>query len=171
MAKIALKKNDIVIVRCGKDKGKTGKVLKLFPETNRVIVERINFRKHFVKADRTRLKQVLINLLSNAVKFVEPGRGRVEVALSEDGEFLRVDVRDNGKGISLEDQAIIFDKFRQAGDTLTGKPQGSGLGLHISRRIIEHFGGRMWVASRPGEGACFSFTLPRMREFEFARAA
>jgi large subunit ribosomal protein L24 len=54
MVKIQLKKNDIVIVRKGKDKGKTGKVLKLFPETNRVIVERINFRKHFVKADRSK---------------------------------------------------------------------------------------------------------------------
>ena len=54
MDKIALKKNDVVIVRRGKDRGKTGKVLKLFPETNRVIVERINFRKHFVKADRSK---------------------------------------------------------------------------------------------------------------------
>ena len=94
------------------------------------------------------------------MKFVEPRLGRVEVSLVEDGEFLRVDVRDNGQGISDKDQEIIFDKFRQAGDTLTGKPQGSGLGLHISRQIIEHFGGRMWVTSRPGEGACFSFTLP-----------
>jgi signal transduction histidine kinase len=74
---------------------------------------------------------------------------------------LRVDVRDNGRGISPEDQRVVFDKFRQGGDTLTGKPQGTGLGLHISRHIVERFGGRMWVASAPGEGACFSFTLPR----------
>jgi signal transduction histidine kinase len=93
------------------------------------------------------------------------------VSLVEDGEFLRVDVRDNGQGISEKDQEVIFDKFRQAGDPLTGKPQGSGLGLHISRRIIEHFGGRMWVASTPGEGACFSFTLPRVRDTAYARAA
>jgi len=114
---------------------------------------------------------VVVNLLSNAVKFVESGRGRVEVAVLEDGEFVRVEVRDNGSGISLEDQKIVFDKFRQAGDALTGKPQGSGLGLHISRRIIERFGGRMWVESEPGEGACFSFTLPSVRELAFARAA
>ena len=124
-----------------------------------------------VRADLDRIVQVLVNLLSNAVKFAEPKRGLVEVGLFEDGEFLRVDVRDNGKGISLQDQEVIFDKFRQAGDAMTGNPQGSGLGLHISRRIIEHFGGRMWVTSRPGEGACFSFTLPRIRASDAADLA
>jgi hypothetical protein len=113
-----------------------------------------------VSADLDRVIQVLLNLLSNAVKFCEPGRGRIEVALSDAGDFVQVDVRDNGPGLGAEEQAVIFDKFRQVGDTLTGKPQGTGLGLYISRHIVEHFGGRMWVQSRPGTGACFSFTLP-----------
>jgi signal transduction histidine kinase len=117
-----------------------------------------------VRADLDRIVQVVVNLLSNAVKFIEPGRGRVEIALAEEPGFLRVDVRDNGPGISPEHQELIFDKFRQAGDPLTGKPQGSGLGLYISRRIIEHSGGRLWVTSRPGQGACFSFTLPLASE-------
>jgi signal transduction histidine kinase len=117
-----------------------------------------------VRADLDRIVQVVVNLLSNAVKFIEPGRGRVEIALAEEPGFLRVDVRDNGPGISAEHQELIFDKFRQAGDPLTGKPQGSGLGLYISRRIIEHSGGRLWVTSRPGQGACFSFTLPLASE-------
>jgi signal transduction histidine kinase len=69
-------------------------------------------------------------------------------------------VRDNGAGISAENQQIIFEKFRQVGDTLTDKPQGTGLGLPICREIIGHFGGRLWVESRLGEGATFSFTLP-----------
>ena len=142
----------------------------LFRERQVRIDARLPERVPKVRADLDRIVQVLVNLLSNAVKFVEPVRGRVEVSLAEDGEYLRVDVRDNGQGIGPRDQEIIFDKFRQAGDPLTGKPQGSGLGLHISRQIIEHYGGRMWVASRPGEGACFSFTLP-VREPAFARAA
>jgi signal transduction histidine kinase len=113
-----------------------------------------------VAGDQDRIIQVLLNLLSNAVKFCEPGKGRIEVALAEGDGWLRVDVRDNGPGISREDQAVIFDKFRQAGDTLTNRPQGTGLGLPISRQIIEHHGGRLWVDSEPGAGACFSFTLP-----------
>jgi signal transduction histidine kinase len=113
-----------------------------------------------VLADVDRLIQVLLNLLSNALKFSPESQGRVEVTLRVlDGE-LRVDVRDNGPGVRREDQPFVFDKFWQAGDTLVAKPPGTGLGLHISRQIVEHFGGRMWVESEEGAGACFSFTLP-----------
>jgi signal transduction histidine kinase len=117
-------------------------------------------RVSVVSADVDRIIQVMLNLLSNAVKFCEPGKGRIEIALLERPGDLRVDVRDNGPGIELQDQEVIFDKFRQVGDTLTDKPHGSGLGLHISRKIVEHFGGRLWVESSRGRGACFSFTLP-----------
>ena len=121
---------------------------------------RIPERVPKVSGDVDRIIQVVLNLLSNAVKFCETGRGRIEITLSERGGRLKIDVRDNGPGISAEDQAIIFDKFRQAGDTLTNKPQGTGLGLHICRHIIAHHGGELWVESRVGAGACFSFTLP-----------
>jgi hypothetical protein len=113
-----------------------------------------------VFADRDRLIQVMLNLLSNAAKFCDKQRGLVEVRLRRDGGALRVDVRDNGPGISAENQQVVFEKFRQVGDTLTDKPQGTGLGLPICREIIGHFGGKLWVESRPGEGANFSFTLP-----------
>jgi Na+/proline symporter/signal transduction histidine kinase len=113
-----------------------------------------------VTGDVDRIIQVMLNLLSNAAKFCTPGQGRIEIALRERDGALRVDVSDNGRGMSEEDQAVIFDRFRQAGDTLTDKPKGTGLGLHICRQIIEHHGGRLWVKSEPGAGACFSFTLP-----------
>jgi Na+/proline symporter/nitrogen-specific signal transduction histidine kinase len=125
-------------------------------------------RAFTVTADVDRIIQVLLNLLSNAAKFCQPGQGRVEIVLSQRADLLQVDVRDNGPGIDAADHEAIFDKFRQAGDPLTAKPRGSGLGLHISRQIVEHFGGRMWVESAIGQGARFSFTLPLARA---ARAA
>jgi Na+/proline symporter/signal transduction histidine kinase len=113
-----------------------------------------------VHADRDRLTQVMLNLISNAVKFCDPGAGRIQIRVRVLPDALQVDVRDNGRGVAEAHQELIFEKFRQVGDTLTEKPQGTGLGLPISRQIIGHLGGKLWVSSRPGEGATFSFTLP-----------
>jgi Na+/proline symporter/signal transduction histidine kinase len=132
----------------------------LFKEKRIEVEARLPEKVSAVTADLDRMIQVMLNLLSNAMKFCDPANGWIEIALDERDGYLRVDVRDNGRGISPEDHAAIFSKFRQVGDTLTDEPHGSGLGLHISRQIVEHFGGSMWVESRLGSGACFSFTLP-----------
>jgi Na+/proline symporter/nitrogen-specific signal transduction histidine kinase len=117
-----------------------------------------------VMADRDRLMQVMLNLLSNAAKFCDAGDGWIGVRLAAQNGKLLVSVRDNGPGVRLEDREIIFEKFRQGGDTLTGKPQGTGLGLPISRKIISHFGGRLWLEDAPGKGSQFAFTLPAAQQ-------
>jgi Na+/proline symporter/signal transduction histidine kinase len=132
----------------------------LFREKNIRIEAQLPEKVSTVHVDLDRMIQVMLNLLSNAVKFCDRTDGRIEIALSEYDGRLRVDVRDNGRGIGAADQEAIFSKFHQVGDTLTDKPQGSGLGLHISRQIVEHFGGSMWVESSLGRGARFSFTIP-----------
>ena len=97
------------------------------------------------------------------------GDGRVEIALAEDdAQPARGRARQRPRHQLPPTRRSSSTSSVQAGDTLTDKPQGSGLGLHISRHIVEHLGGRLWVQSRPGEGACFSFTLPLGRS---ARAA
>jgi signal transduction histidine kinase len=117
-------------------------------------------------ADRDRLLQVMINLLSNAAKFVPQDRGRVHVTLRCDPRAATIEVRDNGPGVPPEQQQLVFEKFRQGGSA-TNRPQGTGLGLPISRRIVEHHGGRLWLRpSAPGEGACFAFELPWHRDEE-----
>jgi Na+/proline symporter/nitrogen-specific signal transduction histidine kinase len=112
-----------------------------------------------LRADPDRLMQVLLNLLSNAAKFVPVPGGRVGVSLQCDDHYLKVAVHDNGPGVAPDQQGLIFDRFRQGGDS-ANRPQGTGLGLPISRQIIEHFGGRLWLESEPGQGASFCFQLP-----------
>ena len=112
-----------------------------------------------LRVDWDRLVQVMMNLLGNAVRFVPEGSGVVKVSLRQTDTELQVDIEDNGPGIPHEAQSEIFERFRQVTGS-AGKPSGTGLGLPISRQIIEHFGGRMWVESEPGQGAKFSFALP-----------
>lgn len=132
----------------------------LFEERGIAVETRLPERVPAVQADQDRLIQVMLNLLSNAVKFCDPLRGRVTVRLAEEPGALRVEVQDNGRGISPEDQRVIFERFRQIKDPVGGKPQGTGLGLPISHQIITHLGGHLWVESTFGEGATFCFTLP-----------
>ena len=108
--------------------------------------------------DQDRLIQVVINLLSNAVKFTDQGGITCRIAY-EQPEII-VSVIDTGLGISVADQPKVFEKFKQVGDTLTDKPQGTGLGLPICKEIIEHHGGRIWLESAVGAGSNFSFSLP-----------
>ncbi len=113
-----------------------------------------------IRVDRDRFKQVVINLVSNGLKFCDPAAGMVTVKAWQEGGMLRVDVIDNGQGIARQDHDKIFERFQQAGNTLTDKPQGTGLGLPICRQILEQFGGAIWVDSEPGHGATFSFKIP-----------
>jgi len=112
-----------------------------------------------VRADADRLMQVLLNLLTNAAKFVPEGRGHIVLSLATGADGVRVQVQDNGPGVPEAERELIFEKFRQGGDA-THRPQGTGLGLPICRRIVEHFGGRLTLMPDAGQGACFAFTLP-----------
>ncbi len=113
-----------------------------------------------VQADADRIAQVAINLLSNAVKVSPAGTGRVRLRLFRAEGGQAIEVVDNGPGIPPEDQEMIFDRFRQAGNGMTDKPPGTGLGLAICRAIAQRHGGTLAVSSLPGEGATFRVTLP-----------
>ena len=113
-----------------------------------------------LRADRDRMMQVYINLLSNAAKFCDPDHGRVAVVgRPVEGGYL-VEVSDNGEGVSQADRELIFEKFAKARDRNTGRPSGSGLGLTISRHIVEHHGGRIWMRPNSPRGAVFCVFLP-----------
>ena len=122
----------------------------------------LNTDDHFppVFGDRDRLVQVLVNLISNAVKFCEPDRGKISIRLRVKDSNLLVQVADNGIGIKAENLNKVFEPFHQIKNPTKGRPLGTGIGLTITKRIIDFHHGRIWVESKPGQGSTFSFTLP-----------
>jgi PAS domain S-box-containing protein len=111
-----------------------------------------------VRADTTRFKQILMNLLGNAIKFTPEG-GKIELTAQQLGEVVRVEVRDSGPGIPVEEQQRIFEAFHRLRQSEKGA-EGTGLGLAITRRLVELHGGHLGLESQPGQGSCFYFTLP-----------
>lgn len=112
-----------------------------------------------VKMDAARIGRVLNNLVSNALRHTAAG-GRVSIRAWREAGDLQVEVRDNGEGIHSEDLPHIFDRFYRGEKSRSRESGGSGLGLAIAKGIVEAHGGRIWVESRPGQGACFCFRLP-----------
>jgi signal transduction histidine kinase len=121
----------------------------------------IDPRLAMIGGDERKVKQVLLNLLSNALKFTPEG-GRIDVGARLGDDMAEVSVADTGIGIAPEDQAAVFEEFRQVG-TADKKAEGTGLGLALSRKFIELHGGKIWVRSQLGAGSTFTFTLPRSR--------
>lgn len=119
-----------------------------------------------IRADDRRLHQVLLNLLSNARKFTDVGEVRLVVETVEEAgrDGVRFAVVDSGIGIDPADHAAVFERFKQVGDTLTDRPQGTGLGLPICKEIVAAHGGKMGLKSRLGEGATFWFWIPRAQD-------
>ncbi len=116
-----------------------------------------------VYADANRLVQVLNNLVSNAWKYSPPG-GKIHLTASRVGEFVRLEVSDNGVGISEEDQAHLFNQFYRSEDPIVRDEQGWGLGLNVSRHLVELMGGKIGVRSAHQVGSTFWFTLPVARQ-------
>jgi PAS domain S-box-containing protein len=105
-----------------------------------------------------RIQQVLVNLLDNALKY---GRPPIDVRAELAGDLTRILVSDRGPGIPFAEQRLVFERFYRAGPALTRSPGGTGLGLYISRELVQRMGGRLFVRSRPGAGSTFVVELPR----------
>jgi signal transduction histidine kinase len=129
---------------------------------------RIDPETYTVSADRTRFKQVLFNLLSNAIKFTTEGSVRLHIGA--DGDDVLVTVEDSGIGIDDANIPIVFEQFRQVDGSLTRTAGGTGLGLPISKSLVELHGGKIWVESEVGKGTRFHFTLPAQPAQERRRA-
>jgi signal transduction histidine kinase len=123
------------------------------------LTQTVDERVGDIVADERKVKQILLNLLSNAVKFTPEG-GRVGLTATAAEGIITIAVSDTGVGIAPEDQAAIFEEFRQVGREDARKQEGTGLGLTLAKKFVELHGGRIWVESQVGQGSTFSFTLP-----------
>jgi len=143
----------------------------LFSEVVDTVRAQLEARKHklaleppretvVVMADRGRLRQVLLNLLSNAIKFTTDG-GRITLSVRVDGDRVRVAVSDSGIGIAPADQQKLFQEFVQLDGSPSRRYEGTGLGLALSKRLVELHGGAIGVESQLGKGSTFWFTVPR----------
>ncbi|HET7769346.1 MAG TPA: response regulator, partial [Chloroflexota bacterium] len=120
-----------------------------------------------VEADEGKLKQILYNLVSNAIKFTQEG-GAVVVTVGRRGEAVQLTVSDTGIGIAPEHHQRIFEEFRQVDTGAARRYEGTGLGLALTRRLVELHGGEIWVESAPGQGSQFHVLLPTTRRAQLA---
>lgn len=112
-----------------------------------------------VIADVTRFKQILLNIVSNAIKF-SLENGRITLSARRNGDFIDIAVTDTGIGINKENQQVIFQEFRQIDASFTRKYEGTGLGLALTKKLVELHGGKIWVDSEEGRGSTFTISIP-----------
>ncbi|MEI6277587.1 MAG: ATP-binding protein, partial [Prolixibacteraceae bacterium] len=126
-----------------------------------VLRNMLSFRDSHLMTDREKLYAILTNLVKNAIKFTR--MGSIELGCARKGDFIEFYLRDTGVGILFEQQQLIFERFRQASESLAREYEGAGLGLAISKEYVEMLGGRIWLESELGRGSVFYFTLPYIK--------
>jgi PAS domain S-box-containing protein len=128
------------------------------------LTKQLSSKDAFIKTDREKLYAILTNLIKNAIKFTN--EGSIEFGCERKGDYIVFFIKDTGLGISDSHKKIIFERFRQANDSVSRSHEGSGLGLAISKAYVEILGGNIWVESKEGIGSSFYFTLPFHTEHE-----
>ena len=136
------------------------KLLPLMVEKN-IKFEQFPLSETLVLADHGKLIEIMTNLVQNAVDFVPQNSGKISISCTKDDDGALFSVKDNGIGISLEQQKKLFTKFYQVDTSATRKHGGTGLGLSICKGFVESMGGKIWVESDKGKGSTFFFTIPK----------
>ena len=117
-----------------------------------------------VIADAEQLKRVINNIVGNSIKYMDKPKGYISIRVKDVGDFIQVEIEDNGKGIAAKDLPNIFDRFYRTDSSRNSSQGGSGIGLSIVRKIIEDHGGRIWATSKEGIGTEIHFVLRKYQE-------
>ena len=112
------------------------------------------------------MKRVINNIIGNSIKYMDKPKGEIELRILDVGDFIQVELEDNGKGIAAKDLPNIFDRFYRTDASRNSAKGGSGIGLSIVRKIVEDHGGYIWATSKEGEGTCLHFVLRKYIELQ-----
>ena len=115
-------------------------------------------------ADPEQLKKVINNIISNSVKYMGHDKGVIDIRILDEGESVRIEIEDDGKGIPAKDIGNIFERFYRTDSSRNSMQGGSGIGLSIVKKIIEDHGGYVWATSKEGEGTCMHFVIRKYSE-------
>ena len=117
-----------------------------------------------VIADAEQMKRVINNIISNSLKYMNKPKGVINIRLRDVGDFIQIEIEDNGKGIAAKDLPNIFDRFYRTDASRNSSKGGSGIGLSIVKKIIEDHGGKIWATSREGVGTVMYFVIRKYQE-------
>ncbi|MCX9085075.1 MAG: ATP-binding protein [Candidatus Methanoperedens sp.] len=129
-------------------------------QQNIILKKEFDLEMPLIQVDRRAFKQIILNLLSNAIKFSKKERGNIKVSARREKDMVKISVVDDGIGIKEEDILRLFQKFEQLDSGLSRKYDGTGIGLAITKELVDMHGGQIWVDSKYGEGTTFTFILP-----------
>ena len=119
-----------------------------------------------VIADAEQLKRVINNIISNSLKYMNKPKGVINIRLRDVGDFIQIEIEDNGKGIAQKDLQKIFERFYRTDASRNSAQGGSGIGLSIVKKIVEDHGGYVWATAKEGEGTCMHFVLRKYIELQ-----
>jgi len=117
-----------------------------------------------VIADAEQMKRVINNIIGNSVKYMDKSRGMLNIRIKDVGDFVQVEIEDNGRGIAAKDLPNIFDRFYRTDSSRNSSQGGSGIGLSIVRKIVEDHGGQIWATSKEGIGTEMHIVLRKYQE-------
>ena len=118
----------------------------------------------WIIADAEQLKRVINNIIGNSVKYLDKPKGYINIRVKDVGDFIQVEIEDNGKGIAPKDLPLVFDRFYRTDASRNSAQGGSGIGLSIVKKIIEDHGGKIWASSKMGTGTVMYFVLRKYQE-------
>ena len=129
-----------------------------------IVVHKYNVIHEDLIGSPVHVKRVVMNILTNAIKYMDKQKGQINVRIKDVGDFIQVEIEDNGKGISARDLPYIFDRFYRTDSSRNSSTGGSGIGLSIVKKIIEDHGGKIWATSKEKTGTTMYFVIRKYQE-------